>query len=133
MHWKDRSNKYCGLDLSFFFPPECFSNAFSHFRGQYFQKKEKNHRQLGGRGTETHPRAVSGLGIWETANNIFPVGFQGVAGMRKERREVKAVSGRDRAKREGRTELSLGGKRAGTIWFSLHLEEGDGHYSNLTA
>ena len=38
-----------------------------------------------------HPRTISGLGSWETANNTFLVGFQGVVGMRKDRKEVEAV------------------------------------------
>lgn len=53
--------------------------------------REKLQRTGCERHWNTHPRDISGLGIWETASNTFLVGFQGVEGMRKERREVEAV------------------------------------------
>ena len=86
-----RSDKDCGLNLSLFSCPECFSNAFSHFEGQQFQEEEKNYGELRVEALKPHPRTISGLGSWETANNTFLVGFQGVVGMRKDRKEVEAV------------------------------------------
>lgn len=90
-----------------------------NFQGQYFQEAEKNYKEPDVGDTETpHPGAVSWLAVWEAAVKIFPVGFQGVVGKKKERRKVKSC-GRQRENQErSRMELSLGGEWVGALGFS---------------
>lgn len=61
-----RSNRDCGLDLS---KSKCFSRAFSHFQGPYFQKVEKNDKEPGVRGTET---PIPGLClVWQSGKPLL--------------------------------------------------------------
>lgn len=112
------SNRAGGFYLSFFFHLECFANAFSHFPGQYFQEEDtENWEWMASQGQFC-------LGVWETANNSFPVGFREVVGMRRERSKSCCVRQRwNQERRQGRTGEGPCG--------SVPREEGGCHYSNL--
>lgn len=108
------------VSICLFIHPECFANAFIAI-----SQGNTSRRKMRTTGSGRHPRASSGLGVWETANNGFAVGFWEVVEMRKER--SKSCCLRQRWSRE--RSLSWGGKCRSVV----PLEDGDSHYSSLLA
>ena len=93
---------------------KCFSSAFSHFQGQYFQEAERNYEKPDMGGTETPlSQSLAEFGNLGGHYEGLPWWFLGSCGDEKRRREVKAVEGRGRAKRQAGQSCLWEGRRRG--------------------